>query len=110
MNPIQLLGDADTVLAFALGGIPGRVVSSAADVRAAIDAVAQERARQQDGREQQPVLVLVTQSAAALIGDDLHRAVLDPHGPLIVEIRGFGDPPSESPLQRFVQRVLGVRL
>ena len=107
MNPIQVLGDADTVLAFGLGGIPGRVVSSAAEVRAALDAVAHERAQQAEGGA---VLVLVTQGAAALVGDDLQRVVLDPDGPLIVEIPGFGEPSRESPLQRFVQRVLGVRL
>ena len=109
MNPIHVLGDADTVLAFALGGIPGRAVSNAAEARAAIESVSRESA-QHDGPERRPVLVLVTQRTAALIGDDLQRMVLDPRSPLVVEIPGFAEPSGERPVQRFVQRVLGVRL
>ena len=41
-HPIQVLGDRDTVLAFALGGVPGRAVQTGDEARAAIDAMVRD--------------------------------------------------------------------
>ena len=109
MNPIHVIGDADTVLAFALGGVPGQVVPSADEARAAVDAVL-DAVRHAGGSVQQPTLLLVTTATAERIHDHLDRVALDANAPLILEFTGFRDPPSKSPVERFVARVLGVHL
>lgn len=109
MNAVQVVGDADTVLAFRLGGIPGHVVHSASEARAAMAAVA-EQLRGAGGPARQPVLVLVTQETAQLMREYLNAVILDPSGPLVLEIPGFGAATGGRPLERFVERVLGVRL
>ena len=109
MTPISVIGDRDTVLAFQLGGVPGQVVQTAEEARAAIDAAV--AAMQHDGGPaRHPLLLLVTGGAAARIRADLDRVMLDPAGPLVLEIPGFGEPMGERPVERFVERVLGIRL
>ncbi len=109
MSPIQVLGDAETVLAFALGGIPGRVVRTVDEARAAMESAVSD-VHAAAAAERQPVLLLVTQGTAELIRTDLNRVMLDSRGPLVLEIPGFGESLGRSSLERFVQRVLGVRL
>lgn len=107
MNPVQVIGDCDTVLAFALGGIPGRIARNAAEALAAVRAVVDE-VRRGGGPVRAPALILVTYRTAALIDDYLSEIVLDAGGPLVLEIPGFGEPPGTRPAQRFVERVLGI--
>jgi vacuolar-type H+-ATPase subunit F/Vma7 len=109
MNAIQVLGDAETVLAFALGGVPGRVVQTVDEARAVVDGVVNDIHRNAPAQHQ-PVLLLVTQGTADLIRSDLNRVILDSRGPLILEIPGFGEPLGQSSVARFVRRVLGVHL
>jgi vacuolar-type H+-ATPase subunit F/Vma7 len=109
MHSIEVLGDPHTVLAFALGGVPGRVIDTADEAQAAVDAVV-ERMRRDVSAQRQPVLLLVTQHTAELIRSVLDRAILDPRGPLVLEIPGFGEPLGQGPVERFVRRVLGVQL
>ncbi len=109
MSPIQILADAETVLAFALGGIPGRVVRTADEARAAMESAVSE-VHATAAAERQPALLLVTQETAELIRTELNRVTLDSTGPVVLEIPGFGEGLGRSSLERFVQRVLGVRL
>jgi vacuolar-type H+-ATPase subunit F/Vma7 len=109
MNPVQVIGDADTVLAFALGGVPGQVVSSADDARAAVDAVV-TAVRHAGGPVREPTLLLVTSATAERIREHLDAVMLDANAPLILEFTGFSDLPSDSRVARFVGRVLGVHL
>ena len=109
MNAIQVIGDADTVLAFALGGIPGQVVRTAEEARTALEAVV-TAVHHGGGPVQQPTLLLITSGTAERIRDALDTAILDPNAPLILEFSGFGDTPGASPVERFVGRVLGVHL
>ncbi|HVO28092.1 MAG TPA: V-type ATP synthase subunit F [Candidatus Margulisiibacteriota bacterium] len=109
MNPVQVIGDADTVLAFALGGVPGHVVSSTDDARAAVDAVV-NAVRRAGGPVREPTLLLVTSAIAERIRAHLDAVMLDANAPLILEFTGFSDPPSDSRVARLVGRVLGVRL
>ena len=109
MNPIQVVGDADTVLAFALGGVPGQVASTAPEAHAAVAAVVNQ-VRGEGGPARSPALVLVTQRVAHLIREYLNEVILDPSAPLVLEIPGFADAGGERPLERFVERVLGVHL
>ncbi|HSP96581.1 MAG TPA: V-type ATP synthase subunit F [Candidatus Dormibacteraeota bacterium] len=109
MTPIRVLGDRDTVLAFQLGGVPGQVVQTAAEARAALDAAVAEVHRE-GGPARRPVLLLVTHGTAERIREDLDRAMLDPAGPLVLEIPGLGEATGERPVERFVERVLGLHL
>lgn len=109
MNPIQVVGDADTVLAFALGGVPGQIAGNGAEAHAALETIVNQL-RAEGGPVRSPALVLVTQRVAHLIRDYLNELVLDPSAPVVLEIPGFVDGGGERPLERFVQRVLGVRL
>ncbi len=109
MNPIQVVGDADTVLAFALGGIPGQIAGNASEAHAALETIVNE-VRTEGGPVRSPALVLVTQRVAHLIREYLNEVGLDPSAPLVLEIPGFADGGGERPLERFVERVLGVRL
>ena len=109
MSAVQVLGDANTVLAFALGGVPGRVVRTAADARAAVTAIL-TAAHAPAEAGQAPTLLLVTSRVAELARDVLEPASLDAHGPLVLEIPGFGEAPGRDPVGDFVERVLGVHL
>lgn len=109
MSPLLVVGDADTVLAFALGGISGRVVRSAADARRAVtDAIDVMRANGASGGA--PRLLVITCRIAEMVRDILDPAVLNEHGPLVLEIPGFDEAPGRDPVGQFVERVLGVRL
>lgn len=109
MNPFHLIGDPETVLAFTLGGVPGQAVRSAADARAAVDLVV-KAVGESGGPLKQPTLLLITFATAARIRDHLDTVMLDAHAPLILEIPGFNDPPQAGPVDRVVDRVLGVHL
>jgi vacuolar-type H+-ATPase subunit F/Vma7 len=109
MTAVQLIGDADTVLAFALGGVSGQVTQTADEAQAAVAAVVQQL-RKAGGLLQHPTLLLITHGAAAMIRGYLNELTLDPAAPVVLEIPGFGEPLGESPLAGFVRRVLGVSL
>jgi len=108
MNGIHVLGDADTVLAFALGGLAGSVITTVSEARAvlttAIDTV---RTRGREGRR--PLLLLVSRAVAALAADELHAMTLDPTAPLILIIPGYGER-GGAVVDDFVERAIGVRL
>jgi vacuolar-type H+-ATPase subunit F/Vma7 len=105
MTPLTIIGDRETVLAFRLGGVPGQVVETPAEARAAVAAAHRER-RPGDP----PALVVVTRGTAEHIRDYLDGVMLDPAAPLVLEIPGFGEPAGERPVERFVERVLGIHL
>jgi vacuolar-type H+-ATPase subunit F/Vma7 len=107
MTSVEIIGDADTVLAFALGGVPGHVTQTAGDTEAAVAAVV-EQVRQAGGVLPCPTLLLITHGAAAKIRAYLNALMLDPAAPVVLEVPGFGEPLGESPLAGFVRRILGV--
>ena len=109
MTQIEVIGDRDTVLAFRLGGVPGRVVQSAEEARAAIAAAIADVHRN-GGPARRPLLLLVTCGIAERIREDLDRVMLDPGGPLILEVPGLGEAPGDRPVERFIERVLGIQL
>ena len=109
MTAVELIGDADTVLAFALGGVPGHVTQTAGETEAAVAAVV-TRVRAAGGLLQCPTLLLITRGAAIMIRGYLNDVMLDPAAPVVLEVPGFGEPVADSPLAGFVRRVLGVPL
>ena len=106
MDPIQLIGDADTVLAFRLGGISGQAVSTAAAARDAIDRIV-EAVHQEGGPLAAPVLLLVTHGTAERIRPYLEAVTLDPTAPLVLEIPGVGEEIGYNPVGTIVRRLLG---
>lgn len=109
MTPIQIIGDEHTILAFALGGIPGHVARTPDEARRIIEMIISE-VRQHGGPARHPALLLVTQGTAERIRDYLDEVTLDATGPLILEIPGFEEPQGRSSATRFVARVLGMHL
>jgi vacuolar-type H+-ATPase subunit F/Vma7 len=109
MTAIRLIGDADTVLAFALGGVPGQVTESAAEAEAAVGDIVR-LVRSAGGLLQCPTLLLITHGVAAMIRSYLNDVMLDPAAPVVVEIPGFGEPLGTNPLAAFVRRAVGVPL
>ena len=87
MHSIQVIGDAETVLAFALGGVPGQVAKTGEEARAAID-TAVERVQAGGGPAQVPLLLIITRATAAHVRTTLDRLMIDPGAPLVVEIPG----------------------
>jgi len=90
MNQLRVIGDRETVLAFALGGVPGQVAESAQAARDSLQAVLDEAAAD-DPAAPQPRLVLITRDAAAGVRELIDRLVLAAPGPLILEIPGFAE-------------------
>ena len=109
MSAIQLIGDANTVLAFALGGVPGAVAQNSVDALAAIQSV-RDAVGTQPGPSRSPVVLLVTQQVADSIREHLTALVLETRSVLVIEIPGFSEIAGPNPLRRFVEKVLGVRL
>jgi len=109
MTAVELIGDADTVLAFALGGVPGHVTQTAEDTAAAVAAVV-ARVRDAGGVLRCPTLLLLTHGAAGMIRGYLNEIMLDPAAPVVLEVPGFDESLTDSPLAGFVRRVLGVPL
>jgi vacuolar-type H+-ATPase subunit F/Vma7 len=79
---IFVVADAETVLAFALAGLQGQAVESATEVPAILAGLTREEAG----------LVLITEVLAVSNRKTIERMLLDPSGPLIVEIPGRGGP------------------
>jgi vacuolar-type H+-ATPase subunit F/Vma7 len=109
MTPVTVVGDRDTVLAFGLGGVPGRIVQTATEARAAIAAVV-DALHRDGGPAGRPTLVLVTCGVAERVRAYLDEVMLDPAGPIVLEVPGFGEAAGGRPVERFVERVLGVHL
>jgi vacuolar-type H+-ATPase subunit F/Vma7 len=100
---IFVLGSREVVAAFALGGMPGRVVQGTGETLDSLEEI---------GAMEVPVKVLVIEEEAAEgVKDEIDRLKLNPDGPLIVEVCGFGGPSErrKSPLE-FVREALGIRI
>jgi vacuolar-type H+-ATPase subunit F/Vma7 len=106
MSSVRVIGDRETVLAFALGGIPGTVVHTPEETRAALESVV-AALRNEGGQQAAPILVCVTYAAASAVRAHLDALALDPNAPLVLEIPGFGGPDAVDPITRLVGAALG---
>jgi vacuolar-type H+-ATPase subunit F/Vma7 len=100
---IYVLGSPEVVAAFALGGMPGRVVEGPDETLVALDEMI--------GGVRPVQLLAIEESAAESIREEIERLKLRPGSPLVVEVAGFRGPHErrKTPLQ-FVQEALGIRL
>lgn len=80
---MMLIGDSDTVLAFALAGVQGLVVQSEADLSPILDSL--------DAKE--IGLILITEIIAERNRALIDGLLMNPEGPLVLEI-----PDSKGPL------------
>ena len=108
MTGMHVIGDADTVLAFAIGGVSGSIVTTAADVRTVLAAAA-DAVRAKPGESRKPLLLLISRGAASLARDELRAMTLEPKAPLILVIAGYNERGGEL-VDDFVERALGVRV
>lgn len=93
---IFVLADPETCLAFSLAGISAQAVHSEAEVPAALENLD----RQETG------LVLVTERLAEKNREVIDRILLEPGGPLILEIPDIKGPLSKKP--KATQRILSL--
>jgi len=93
---IVVVADSDTVLAFRLAGVEGRVAHAPADVAAMVD----QLCREETG------LILITEALFDIHIELLEKILLEPGGPLILAIPEFKGPlPRKT---RAIDRILAV--
>ncbi len=109
MSAIRVIGDRDTVLAFALGGVRGSVPETPAEARTALRAVVDE-VRAAGGVRRHPTLVVVTRTVADGIRNEIDALTLDPAGPLVLEIPAVHETGGERRSRSVLERVLHVHL
>ena len=98
------IGDEDTVRGFRLAGVPGEAVSTAGE---AAEALARARRWADCG------LLIVTEQACALLGQELASLRAAGDRPTVVEIPGPGGPrvvTSGDGLARLVRSIAGTSL
>lgn len=99
---VTVIGHQDAVLGFSLAGVPGRVVSDAEEMNAALDDALASR---------DTGIVLVTQDVAALVQSRMDELKLRSTMPLIVEVPSpQGVPEGQPALSEIVLRAIGIKL
>lgn len=99
---VFVLGSAEVVAAFSLGGMRGRQIAGRGAALEALDHI----------RSGQGVQVLVVEEGlAASVREELDKWKLDPRAPLIVEVPGFAGPSEKrQTAQDLVHRALGIQI
>jgi vacuolar-type H+-ATPase subunit F/Vma7 len=97
-----VIADEDTVLGFRYAGVPGEVVESAAEARAAF-----ERVTKPQGDD----IVILTEQVAASIRELVNHVRFEVQKPVVVEIPGPSGPGEDRPdLLKLIQEAVGLRL
>jgi V/A-type H+/Na+-transporting ATPase subunit F len=96
------IGDEDTVRAFGLAGVTGKVAPTAGDASAVLE---QAVARPDCG------IIILTDKVAASIRQQVDAIRLERERPLLLEIPGpDGAMPGRKSLRQFVQEAIGISL
>lgn len=99
---LVVIGHRDAVRGFALVGAQGHVAGDAEEVNAALDAALGDATTG---------IILITEDAAALVRERIHRLTTRTTIPLIMEIPGPGGPPADRQnLNEIIQRTTGIQL
>ncbi len=97
-----VIGDEDTVLGFSLVGIRGTVVSSEEEAHKQFRYAIERR---------EVGIVIMTESAANLIRQEVDQYLFTQDFPLIVEIPGReGRDPEAKDLRKMVQEAIGISI
>ena len=95
-----VIGDTDTVIGFGYAGVPGTVVTTADEARNAFDQVR---------REHQVKILIITESAASLIREEVDRERFDAVMPVVVEVPGPEGPhPDRRTLMELIRQAIGI--
>jgi vacuolar-type H+-ATPase subunit F/Vma7 len=96
------IGDEDTVRGFHLAGVPGRVVTSAAEAKTALE---------ESTADPELGILILTQAANAWMREQVDTLRLERDRPLIVEIPGPGGRPTGGQtLRQLVHSAVGISL
>ncbi len=96
-----VIGDEDTVLGFSLVGTTGRVATNREEAYSALNHALEER---------EFGIILITQSAAELIREEVDRYIFSETFPLIVEISDRSHQFESRDLRKLVNEAIGVAL
>ncbi len=95
-----VIGDSDTVVGFGYAGVPGAVVATADEARKAFEQVV---------REHLVKILIITESAAGLIREEVDRERFDAVTPVVVEIPGPEGPhPDRRTLMELIRQAIGI--
>jgi len=98
----HVIGDEDTVLGFRYAGVPGDIAPDAASAREALERVARER---------DVAVLIMTESVADLIRDEVNRVRFNFELPLVVEVPGPGGPsPERKDLLALIREAVGIKV
>jgi V/A-type H+-transporting ATPase subunit F len=96
------IGDEDTVRGFRLAGIEGQIAASAAEAAAAL---------QQAVKRPDLGVLIIADTTAAEIREQVDAVRLECERPLLVEVAGPSGPvPGRKSLRQLVQEAVGIRI
>jgi len=97
-----VIGDEDTVLGFRFAGVPGEVVQTPDQARAALE------------RFKHPgdvVILIVTETVADMAREEVNALRFDFELPLLVEVPGPGGPsPQRKDLLALIREAVGIKV
>jgi len=97
-----VIGDEDTVLGFRFAGVPGEVVQTPDQARAAL-----ERFK----RPGDVVILIVTETVADMAREEVNALRFDFELPLLVEVPGPGGPsPQRKDLLALIREAVGIKV
>lgn len=98
----HVIGDEDTVLGFRYAGIPGDVVETPAEARAALDRA---------NRDSEIAIIIINDYVADQIRPEVNQVRFDQVLPLLVEIPGpTGPSPQRRELLALIREAVGIRV
>lgn len=97
-----VIGDEDTVLGFRFAGVPGEIVRTADEARAALEKFK---------RPGDVVVLIIADAVADLVRDEVNALRFDFELPLVVEVPGHGGPSSErKDLLALIREAVGIKV
>ena len=97
-----VIGDRDTVLGFAYAGVAGTVVEAAEEAKSTFDEIV---------TNDPPRILIITETAADLIRQDVDRVRFEAERPIVVEIPGpEGPSPDRRSLLDLIREAVGIRV
>lgn len=98
----HVIGEEDTVLGFRYAGVSGEIVRTADEARAALERAA---------RLGDIAVLIITDTIADLVRDEVNRLRFDFELPLVVEVPGPGGPsPQRKDLLALIREAVGIRV
>ena len=98
----SIIGDEDTVLGFAIVGVPGKVADDADQARRAFESIIKDK---------DTAIIIITERIADMIRPMVDKYLFTVSFPLIVEIPDrHGVKPGRPEIKEMVNRAIGIKL